>query len=125
MKVLLDTNAVIRLITGIQFPESAHRVLAHPTTEYLVSIVSPWEIALKPKLGLTPADVERGIACMAAQILPIRLVHIEELSRLPWLSKHRDPFDRLLIAQALSEGLPIISSDGHFPEYPRLEVIWR
>ena len=57
----------------------------------------------------------------AMEVLPIEVPHLAALITLPW--HHRDPFDRLLIAQALAEGLPIISRDAVFPAYP-VQVLW-
>jgi len=65
---------------------------------------------LEEKLGMSAADVEAGIAAMAATVLPVRFRHIDELSALPVHGDHRDPFDRMLIAQALAEDLWMVSS---------------
>jgi PIN domain nuclease of toxin-antitoxin system len=93
-------------------------------TECLISIVSGWEVVMKTVLGLSAAQVEGAIAAMGATLLPVRFQHLEELSRLPSYPNHRDPFDRMLIAQALSEDLPIVSSDTRFSEYKSLRVLW-
>jgi PIN domain nuclease of toxin-antitoxin system len=80
-----------------------------------VSIITPWEIALKRSLhfvGVSNELVQHHILDLGARILPITINHIGILYTLP--SLHRDPFDRMLIAQALEEQCPIVSSDGHF-----------
>ena len=92
--------------------------------EVVVSIVTGWEIVQKPKLGRSAADVEAAINTMEAVLLPIRFAHLEELSSLPFRNDHNDPFDRMLIAQALAEDLPIISGDTRFSGYKRLRVFW-
>jgi PIN domain nuclease of toxin-antitoxin system len=79
---------------------------------------------MKTSLGVSAAQVEGSIQAMNAILLPITFQHLEELSRLPSYPDHRDPFDRMLIAQALAEGLPIVSGDMRFADYKRLRVIW-
>lgn len=72
---------------------------------------------MKPKLGLNANDVERAIRGVQAILLPIRFAHLDALSR-PHLYEHdRDTFDRMLIAQALAEELPTISSNTNFSQY--------
>src|SRR5947209_4618028 len=107
-----------------RLPHSVERMLTKRDTEILVSIVTGWEIVIKANLGRSAGDVESGIEGMGATLLPITFRHLEELSRLPSYPDHRDPFDRMLIAQALAEGLPIVSGDMRFADYKRLRVIW-
>ena len=103
---------------------SADRVLNREDTECHVSIVTAWEIALNHTLRLTMSDVETGLARISAVLLPINFQHLDELSRLPLYTNHRDPFDRLLIAQAIVEDLSMVSSDMRFADYKRLRVLW-
>ena len=124
MKILLDTNVFIRLMAADRLPGKVERLLGKAGTDVFVSIVSAWEIVMKPKLGISAADVEAGIAAITATVLPVRFRHIDELSALPAHGDHRDPFDRMLIAQALAEDLSVVSSDTRFEEYKRLRVIW-
>ena len=124
MGELLDTNVFIRVLAKRPLPRPVMRVLEKPGSGFYVSIVSVWEIVIKPRLGLTLSDVEVGIASMSAQVLPIRISHLEALSELPMFEHHRDPFDRLLIAQAISEGLRMISSDDRFPDYKKMRLLW-
>ena len=124
MRVLLDTNAFLRWMAATPMPQPVERILAKRDTECLVSIVSGWEIMLKAKLGLSATDVEAGLDAMGARLLPIRFRHLSELSRLVLDEDHRDPFDRMLIAQALAEQLPVITSDSRFEKYRGLRVIW-
>lgn len=124
MRALLDTNAVIRWMGGDRLPRGAERLLSKPDTQCLVSVVSGWEIVLKPKLSLTAMDVEGAIRAMDALLLPIKFKHLNALSELPLLLDHRDPFDRMLIAQALVEEVPIVTSDSRFSDYRGLRVIW-
>lgn len=124
MKILLDTNVFVRLMAAIRLPTGVQRLLEKQSTQTFVSIVTGWEIVMKPKLGLSAADVEAGIAAMGAIALPVRFRHLDELFALPTDGYHRDPFDRMLIAQALAENLSIVSSDTRFGGYKRLRVIW-
>ncbi len=125
MKILLDTNVFVRLMAADHLPRKVERLLEKAGTDVFVSIVTAWEIVMKPKLEISAADVEAGIAAMAATVLPVRFRHIDELSALPAHGDHRDPFDRMLIAQALAEDLSMVSSDTRFEEYERLRVIWK
>jgi len=98
-----------------------------PSVLLFLSLVSLWEIQIKSSLGKLPLalplvkivrdqQTQHGL-----QILPITPDHIYALDRLPL--HHKDPFDRLLIAQALTEGLPLASADSLFSPYP-VPVIW-
>jgi PIN domain nuclease of toxin-antitoxin system len=93
----------------------------------MLSVASYWEILLKSKkgiLGITdPVSWwERAAILFQGQVLSIRTSHISALSALPDI--HRDPFDRILIAQAIAEGMPIIASDKLFSQYP-VRVLWK
>jgi PIN domain nuclease of toxin-antitoxin system len=126
MRVLLDTNAFIRAVSGT-LPVKIERRLLKPGTEFLISIVTPWEIAAKQELhrmGFTHPVVVSKISEMGARLLPISLEHTAELYQLPL--HHKDPFDRIIIAQALVEDCPLVSSDQRFPLYSStgLKVLW-
>lgn len=124
MRVLLDTNAFLRWTGDRGLPRSVERIVERQTTEIFFSIVSAWEILIKFQLKLTLGDVEHGMNDIGAMLLPLEFPHLEELSRLPFHPNHRDPFDRMLIAQAIAEDIPIISSDSRFEEYKKVRVIW-
>jgi PIN domain nuclease of toxin-antitoxin system len=124
VKILLDPNAFIRLMTADGLPGKVELLLEKAGTDVFVSIVTAWEIVMKPKLEMSAGDVEAGIAAMAATVLPLRFRHTDELSGLPAQGDHRDPFDRMLIAQALAGDLSMVSSDTRFEEHKRLRVIW-
>ena len=126
MQFLLDTNVFIRILNG-SLPNVVRRRVLRSQHELLLSILSPWEIALKPALkksGLTASIVKQGIADVGARILPVTLEHTAALYDLPW--HHDDPFDRMIIAQALTEQCAVVSSDQRFPLYEKtgLKVIW-
>jgi PIN domain nuclease of toxin-antitoxin system len=113
MNILLDTQAGVRWLVG-RTPRRLTRLLVKPQTMIAVSIVTPWEIAMNPQLGLRPAQIAEAIEEIGARLLPVQLAHVEKLESLPSPREHRDPFDRLLIAQALSERHTIASADERF-----------
>lgn len=124
MRVLLDTSAVIRILRNGDLPRAAQRLLSRPDTETIVSFVTAWEIVMKADLNLSASNVEAGVNRMGAAMLPVQFRHLDEYARLPVVENHRDPFDRMLIAQALSETLAVMTSDSRFENYMRLRVIW-
>jgi PIN domain nuclease of toxin-antitoxin system len=122
MKALIDTHVLIWW-TGepTRLSSLAHEFLVDSNNEPVLSLVSIWEMQIKLSLGkLTlkmplPELVEDEIQHNRLNLLPIELSHIYALSDLA--HHHRDPFDRLLVAQAFREKLPIISIDGKFDVY--------
>jgi len=124
MRILLDTNVLVKGMAGVKLPRAVQRILNDPGSKFLVSVVSAWEIINKPNLGRSATDIHQAIKGINAALLHIQLFHLEELAKLPYRRNHHDPFDRLLIAQALAEDIPILTSDIRFEEYPRLQVIW-
>jgi PIN domain nuclease of toxin-antitoxin system len=108
-------------------PAKVERRLLRPNMELLMSIVTPWEIAIKSefkKSGFASNLVEAKIIETGARLLSITLSHTATLYSLPL--HHNDSFDRLLIAQALVEKCPVISSNQRFPLYAStgLKVLW-
>jgi len=98
-----------------------------------VSVVSYWEFLLKTKyhdVGITFEEMQIVLRRLGASLLGINLRHLEVLRRLPVLGTHRDPFDRLIIAQAISERYVLVGKDREFPKYCKtvlgkdLLVIW-
>lgn len=128
MKFLLDTSTFLWWITdNDRLSPKARDVLADGNNEVWFSAVSGWEIVIKAGLGrvVLPEDPEqflpKQLAANAFQVLPIHLRHTLRVSILP--SLHRDPFDRLLVAQALVEELTILSGDAQLAGYP-VPVVW-
>ncbi len=124
MRLLLDTRAVIRLLVDPQpLPPGAEAALRDQRTEPLVSVASVWEIALKVAVGKleAPDDLLDLLAGHGVDLLAITAEHAYATRHLPL--HHRDPFDRLLIAQAQAEHLPIVTGDPVFPAYD-VRVIW-
>jgi PIN domain nuclease of toxin-antitoxin system len=96
------------------------------TGENVVSVASYWEVVIKTQKGLlTIADLStwwrRATELVAARVLPIRASHVTALAALPML--HKDPFDRILIAQAVAEGLDLLTKDEPISQYP-VGTIW-
>lgn len=123
MIVLLDSHALLWFLRGeARLTSKAKPLIEDPNNEKLVSIASCWEISIKAglgKVGLTEPSrifLEREISRNNMQLLPITLEHATAVETLPL--HHRDPFDRLLIAQAMSEKIPIVSADAIFDQYP-------
>ena len=124
MRLLLDTHAFLWFVLNdSSLSGSARAMIADPNNEVLLSPASYWEIAIKVSIGkyLLPARdfgdfMERQITANNFQVLPISVRHAALVSTLPF--HHRDPFDRLLIAQAMVEAIPILSVDTAFDAYP-------
>lgn len=123
MRLLIDTQVWIWMrMAPARLSASAQRILVAEETEILLSAATPWEIALKVAAGkLTlPCSVEEFVttrmAATRATPLAITHLHAMESATLPML--HRDPFDRVLIAQARIEGVPLMSADAIFHSYP-------
>lgn len=129
MRALLDTHTF--LWWGADDPKlstRAREILADDSNELLFSAVSGWEIAIKAALGRldnVPEDLKafiyEQISENAFKVLPIHLQHVLGVYSLP--QHHRDPFDRLLVVQALAENLPLLSRDSKFAPYS-VNVIW-
>lgn len=128
MRVLIDTHVFIWWTSDYKnLSLSVYNLLCDLNTEVFLSIVSIWEMQIKLSLGKIqfktplPQLIENEVKRNKIQLLPIGLSHIYALSDLP--NYHRDPFDRLLIAQAKSEKLVIISIDEKFDGY-EIERLW-
>lgn len=128
MKVILDTHIFLWwIVDDPRLSPRARQVLSHSKNELLFSAASAWEIAIKVGLGKLkiPAPIDRFIieqlSINGISVLPIELRHALHIAALPKF--HRDPFDRLLIAQAQVERVPIVSGDSQIRRYD-VEVIW-
>ena len=128
MTYLLDTHVFLWWVSDAEgISETARDAIQNPENSLLVSAVCGWEIAIKAGLGRLELDsppasfVSEHLNRNSMGVLPISMHHALEVYDLP--PHHRDPFDRLLIAQSRSEGLPIISSDAVFARYD-VAVVW-
>jgi PIN domain nuclease of toxin-antitoxin system len=124
-RLLLDTNVAVWLLLGDRARVSTNAVeaLEDDRNEVAVSAASVWEIAIKRSLGkLTIAD---GWAATLRRLgfdpMPVTAMHAEAVERLPW--HHRDPFDRLLVAQASVERCALVSADRRLGAYG-VDVLW-
>lgn len=107
----------------MQLSAIARDAVADPASEVLISIAALWELTLKQATGklMFAPDLETMIADEGFSVLAITFAHLRELGSLPRL--HRDPFDRMMIAQALAEGIPIATRDRQFGAYG-IQIVW-
>jgi PIN domain nuclease of toxin-antitoxin system len=128
MRVLIDTHVFLWWVEGDHaLPVKARAALANQDNECLFSLVSAWELAIKAGLGKLKLAipvrryVTEHIAANGFRMLEIRMAHVGRVESLP--ARHGDPFDRLLIAQALEEKLPVVTADPVFRDYG-VKRIW-
>ena len=128
MRALLDTSSFLWFIGGSKkLSAKAREVMENYDNELVMSVASLWEIAIKLSIGklelsepfdrLIPEKIEEN----TIDILQINLSHLSAMMMLPL--HHRDPFDRLIIAQGIFEKLPIIACDEAFESY-HIDIIW-
>mgnify|MGYP000016848272 CR=1 FL=1 len=128
MRLLLDTHAFIWLNSApeklsIRVRDCCEQGTAH----FYLSLVTPWEMQIKRSLGKLRSEPVAARVLRAnldhnnINLLPIKLAHVERLAQLPM--HHRDPFDRMLIAQAGTEGMTLVSADQSFAAY-EVPVLW-
>ncbi len=122
MKLLLDTHLLLWAATEPKKLSSDTEVLlTDPEHELIFSVASIWEIAIKKSRGyadftVDPHMIRRGMLDNGYQELLIQSDHAVAVAGLPWL--HKDPFDRLLVAQATVEGILLLTSDRQVADYP-------
>jgi PIN domain nuclease of toxin-antitoxin system len=128
MRLLLDSHTLIwSADEPAQVTPAAMAAMSDPANELLVSTATIWEIAIKFGLGKLPLSlpyrqwIDKAMADMGLVLLPITLDHTERQASLPW--HHRDPFDRLLVAQAQIESMAIVSADSVLDSYG-ISRIW-
>lgn len=128
MRLLLDTHTLLWFVDASpNLSDRARELIDDPTNQKVISLIRLWEIAIKHSLGrlvlslplnqyiathLTPSKVE---------LLSLEIPHILTFAQMPW--HHRDPFDRILIAQAITENIPILSIDAALDAYA-MQRIW-
>ena len=126
MRLLLDTVAFIWAVgSPDRISPKAMRAMQNVQAQLELSAISLSEIAIKRTLGkldFDADDVRIGVADLKLRVLPYTADHAYQLFSLP--QHHADPFDRQIIAQALAEDIPVITSDEKFRLYKGLQVIW-
>ncbi len=122
MTLLLDTHAFLWFVAGDpKLSATARALIEDPRNRVLLSVVSLWEIVVKTSLGKLPLGktiaelVRDDIQGNDVELLPIHVGHLVTLAGLPL--HHRDPFDRLLVAQAQTESIQLVSTDGVLDAY--------
>ncbi len=128
MRLLLDTHVLLWFLREPErLPPSVLREIESPDNEPLVSVCSLWEIVIKISLNkLTlPGSYEelfpKSIEDCGLTSLAIESQHLSQLRQLPW--HHRDPFDRMLVAQASADKVPLVSSDLRLRRYD-VSILW-
>lgn len=117
-RLLLDTHALLWWLSDDPaLGADARQMMEEPRNQVLVSAASIWEISIKQAKGMleAPEDLETLVEDEGFTKLPISLFHGQQAGKLPEI--HRDPFDRMLIAQAQAEGLELVTADGIIPQY--------
>lgn len=122
MKLLLDTHVFLWFIMGSShLSADARALIEDESNRKFISVASLWEIAIKSSIGKlslsAPFDqlIPQQLSSNGFELLPIEIAHLAAVATLPF--HHRDPFDRLLIAQAVTEKMPVVSSDSAFDAY--------
>lgn len=128
MRLLLDTHAFLWWIgDDPRLPAGARSAIGNGANEVFFSAVSAWEIAIKTGLGRVEVPrplehfVTEQVRVNGFEVLPVHLRHALAVSSLPGL--HRDPFDRMLVAQGMQEGLTLVTGDPEIARYGA-EVTW-
>jgi len=128
MKLLLDTHAFLWINEDSgRLSPTVKNLCSSGEHEYYLSMASPWEMQIKSQLGklslAMPVEelVDKNRQDNNIQLLPIDLTHIAYLKQLP--AHHKDPFDRIIIAQAIIEGLTVVTVDHAFADYS-VPIIW-
>jgi PIN domain nuclease of toxin-antitoxin system len=124
VRLLLDTHAFLWWMDGSPaLRQAARAAIEDPQNDVILSVASLWELTIKIALGkLTfPADLETTLGKEGFGVLPITFAHLRALATLPPL--HKDPFDRMLIAQSRADGLAIVTADPAFVPYGP-EIVW-
>lgn len=124
MRLLIDSHAFLWWAEASPALSSGARgSIADPASEVLISVAGLWELTIKASSGRLslPDDLETMVTDQGFAVLPITFLHLKRLAGLPRL--HRDPFDRMMIAQSLAEGIPIATHDRVFAGYG-VQIVW-
>lgn len=132
MKLLLDTQVLIWFqLNEAQLPERTRLIIEDSANEIFVSQLSFMEITIKqvvnrlPTFAVLTEELVDTVKTDGFIIIPVSLAHITAYREIPFFEDHRDPFDRLILATALAEKMPVISADEQFKRYQEIvDVIW-
>ena len=122
MKLLLDTHLLLWAAQGIEhLPSDAQPLMSSPDNGLFFSVASLWEIVIKRGLGrddfkVDPRVLRRSLLDNSYHELAIHSEHVVAIDALPLI--HKDPFDRLLVAQAIVEGVTLLTADARVADYP-------
>ncbi len=126
MRLLLDTHALLwYLTTPEKLPAAAHRAIQSAENDVYASLASAWEISIKVALGKLEFDAQglaNALAAVGVEPLGIDLPHTSRVAELP--RHHGDPFDRMLVAQAMCESMTLVSRDRELAKYG-VKLLWR
>lgn len=128
MPFLLDTHVLIWYVTKSPKLSQTAQAIVNSKSDLFISVASLWEITIKInidklQLDCSFTDLLERIAVLRADIIPIEINSLKAYVDLPFLAEHRDPFDRILVAQAMDRALAIVSRDEKFDLYP-VQRIW-
>lgn len=121
MRLLLDTNVLLWTLAGSPKIQPVSQLILAPESEVFVSTASLWEIAIKTRIGKLTADlteIRQAVAASGFFELSIHGEHVETIATLPM--HHKDPFDRMIVAQAITEPLRLLSGDRQLAVYTEL-----
>jgi len=121
MRLLLDTNVLLWTLAGSPKIQPVSQLILAPESEVFVSTASLWEIAIKTRIGKLTADlteIRQAVAASGLLELSIRGEHVETIATLPM--HHKDPFDRMIVAQAITEPMRLLSGDRQLAVYTEL-----
>jgi PIN domain nuclease of toxin-antitoxin system len=124
VRLLIDSHAFLWWSEASpQLGTGAQRAIGDPANEVLISIAAVWELIIKASMGrLTlSAEIETMVLRQGFMVLPIGFEHLRRVEALAWV--HKNPFDRMMIAQALADGLPVATADRRFAAYG-VQVVW-
>lgn len=128
MRLLLDTHAFLWFIEGnLNLSDHARQLIEDENNQRFLSIASLWEISIKVSIGKLELGIpfteffQQQVYGNAIALLEIRAEHLDILAKLPFY--HKDPFDRLIIAQSVVENIPLVTKDGAFTNYP-VVLLW-